>query len=108
VPPKRAPRRESVAPRTFQPAPLSATHSSVTVECFSEGDEHAPVRGVELEVITGAGDVRRVSSDGKGIAFVDGIAPGKVRIRVLGVDGKSWRPADGEASQPSAAAPRLR
>ncbi|HVZ34526.1 MAG TPA: hypothetical protein VG963_18985, partial [Polyangiaceae bacterium] len=80
---------------------LSARTSWVTIECVDDREPPGPVANAALEIITASAEVRTTRSGETGVAFVDGIAPGRVTLRVLGVDGSLWRPLEGDAAQRS-------
>ena len=85
----------------WKPAPLSATDAWVVVQCIDERDPQRPISGIRVQVITASAEVRTASTDTEGIARVDGIAPGRVTIRLLDLDGSLWRPVEGDAAKPS-------
>jgi hypothetical protein len=85
------------------PPPLSAKSSWVSIACVDDGKPARPVPGVALEVVTASAEVRTAYTKQDGMAYVDRIAPGRVSIRVLGRDGTTWRPLEGDAATPSRA-----
>jgi hypothetical protein len=98
--PKVVPRPEPERAR-YMPAPLSAKSSWVSIECVDSGEPPLPVANVPLEIVTASTEVRNARSDREGTAFIDAIAPGRVTIRVLGMDGAFWRPLEGDGATPS-------
>lgn len=97
----KAVRRSEVERESYKPASLSAKSSWVNIECVDDREPSRFVPNVALEIITASTEVRSVRSDQAGRAFIDGIAPGRVTIRVLGMDGAFWRPLEGDAATPS-------
>jgi N-acetylmuramoyl-L-alanine amidase len=107
---RKKPRPRPAAPvERKQPTVVrSASAHYVVVEAVTDAEPAMPVPGLRLQLLVAGGEVISAQTDHEGFARVEGIHASRVVIRVQAIDGKLWRPLDGEPAQPSGSDEGLR